>query len=275
MYIIDGKNLAREILDDLKPFFEEKKIALAVISVGEDPAVLSFIKEKSRVAGILGIEFMHFSFTADVSNKFLRAKIGEIAKKGFIKGVIVQLPLPKKFNAQYILNAIPPAKDPDLLNERSLGAFLSGRLKIIPPAARALKFILEKYGIEPASKNCVVFGSGRLIGLAVANWLMQERAAVSVVNEFSKKPEEIAKKADIVVSGVGQAGLITKKMIKKGAVVIDFGYSQQYGKIKGDIDFDSIKKRASLITPTPGGTGPILVAMLFQNLKDLMERKMS
>ena len=121
----------------------------------------------------------------------------------------------------------------------------------------------------------MVFGSGRLIGLAVANWLMQEKAAVSVVNEFSKNPEKIAKKADIVVSGVGQPNLVTKKMIKKGAAVIDFGYSQEGGKIKGDIDFDSIKKRASLITPTPGGTGPILVAMLFQNLKDLMEQKMN
>ncbi|HRY76791.1 MAG TPA: bifunctional 5,10-methylenetetrahydrofolate dehydrogenase/5,10-methenyltetrahydrofolate cyclohydrolase [Candidatus Paceibacterota bacterium] len=273
MVIVDGKNLAREVLDDLKPFFAVRKTALAVISVGDNPASSSFIKEKSRVAGVLGIEFLHFNFTSDVSNKFLRAKIGEIVRRDFIKGVIIQLPLPKKFNVQYLLNAIPVEKDPDLLNERSFGAFLTGRFKIIPPAAEVVKIILEKYGINPQGKVCAVFGAGRLVGLTVANWLTQEKATVFIINEFTKQPEKIAKKADILISGVGEPGLITKKMIKKGAVVIDFGYGLKNGKIKGDVDFEKVKKRSSLITPTPGGTGPLLVAALFQNLWDLMNKE--
>lgn len=273
MVIVDGKNLAREILDILKPFFAARKTAFAVVSVGDDLAALSFIKEKSRAAGVLGIEFLHFNFTSDVSNKFLRAKIGEIVKREFIGGVIVQLPLPKKFNVQYLLNAIPVDKDPDLLNERSFGAFLTGRFKIIPPAAETVKIILEKYGIVPRGKNCVVLGSGRLVGIPVANWLMQEKATVSILNELTKNPEKIVKKADIVISGVGKPDLVRKKMIKKGAVVIDFGYGQKNGKISGDIDFEDVKKRAGLLTSTPGGTGPLLVAALFQNLRDLMKEK--
>ncbi|MDP2855675.1 MAG: bifunctional 5,10-methylenetetrahydrofolate dehydrogenase/5,10-methenyltetrahydrofolate cyclohydrolase [bacterium] len=273
MVIVDGKNLAREILDSLRPFFVASKTAFAVISIGDDPAALSFIKEKSRAAGTLGIEFLHFNFTSDVSNKFLRAKIGEIAKRKFIKGIIIQLPLPQKFNTQYLLNVIPVDKDPDLLNERSFGAFLTGRFKIIPPAAETVKIILEKYGIVIKGKACVVLGSGRLVGLPVANWLMQEKATVFVLNEFTKNPEKIAKKADIVVASVGKPDLITKNMIKKGAIVIDFGYGQKNGKILGDVDFESVKRRAGLITPTPGGTGPLLVAALFQNLRDLMKEK--
>ena len=273
MVIVDGKNLAREILDSLRPFFAARKTAFAAISVGGDPAALSFIKEKSRVAGILGIEFLHFNFTPDVSNKFLRAKIGEITKRKFIKGVIIQLPLPQKFNAQYLLNAIPVDKDPDLLNERSFGAFLAGRFKIIPPAAETVKIILEKYGIATKEKTCVVLGSGRLVGLPVANWLIQEKATVFVLNEFTKNPEKIAKKADIVVVGIGKPDFVTKKMIKKGAIVIDFGYGQKNGKIGGDVDFENVKRRAGLITPTPAGTGPLLVAALFQNLRNLMKEE--
>lgn len=273
MVIVDGKNLAREILDDLKPFFTARKTALVVISVGADPATSSFIKEKSRVAGVLGIEFLHFNFTSDVSNKFLRAKIGEIVKRDFIKGVIIQLPLPKKFNVQYLLNAVPVDKDPDLLNERSFGAFLTGRFKIIPPAAEVVKIILEKYGLIPQGKICAVLGSGRLVGLPVANWLTREKATVFILNEFTKNQEKITKQADLVISGVGKPHFITKKMIKKGALVIDFGYGQKGGKLEGDVDFENVKKRAGLITPTPGGTGPLLVAALFQNLRDLMKKE--
>jgi methylenetetrahydrofolate dehydrogenase (NADP+)/methenyltetrahydrofolate cyclohydrolase len=270
MVIVDGKNLAREILEDLKPFFSVRKTAMAVVSVGADPVAASFIKEKSKAAGILGIEFLHFNFTSDVSNKFLRAKIGEIEKRDFIKGIIVQLPLPKKFNIQYLLNAIPIDKDPDLLNERSLGAFLTGRPTIMPPAAKTVKIILGKYGVVPQGKICVVLGSGRLVGLPVANWLMREKATVFVLNEFTKNPEKIIKKSDLVISGIGQPGLITKKMVKKGAVVIDFGYGQKNGKIGGDANLQGLEKRVALITPTPGGTGPLLVAALFQNLRDLI-----
>ncbi len=271
MVVVDGKNLAREILDGLKPFFSSKKTALAVVSIGDDMATASFIREKSRVAGLLGIEFLHFNFTPDVSNKFLRAKIGEIAKRNFIKGVIVQLPLPSKFNVQYLLNAIPVDKDPDLLNERSFGSFLSVRSKIIPPAAETVRSIFKKYRISPKEKNCVVFGSGRLVGLPVINWLLQEKATVSMINEFTKNPEKISKKADIIISGVGQPHLISRGMVKRGAIVIDFGYGQKNGKISGDVDFEKVKNRAALITPTPGGTGPILVATLFKNLRNLLK----
>jgi len=270
--IINGKNLASELIGELKPFFSERKTALAVISAGDNPAVLSFIKEKSRLAGLLGIEFLHFHFGEEISSKFLRKKINEIGRENFIKGLVVQLPLPLKFNTQYLLNAIPMEKDPDMLNERSFGSFVLGRSKILPPAVSTLKFILEKHQIDPKGKASVVLGAGRLVGLPIAVWLMQQKATVSILNEFSKKAKKFTKKADILISAVGQANLVNRKMVKRGAAVIDFGYSQKNGHFHGDVDGEEVKKRAGLITPTPGGTGPILVAMLFKNLKVLMEK---
>lgn len=268
--ILEGKKLAKEVLEELKPFFQKRKVALVLISVGKEAE--NFIKEKRRVAGELGIEFLHFHFSEEVSNKFLRRKISEIAKKDFIKGIVVQLPLPKKFNTQYILNAIPPEKDPDCLNERSFGAFALSRNKIFPPSVEALKFILEKYGINPQGKICAVLGTGRLIGLPIALYLLQQKATVLLLNEFTPQMEKWVKKAEMVISGVGKANLVNEKMVKKGAILIDFGYALEEGKVRGDLDFKNLEKKASLITPTPGGTGPLVVAFLFKNLKRLIEK---
>lgn len=272
MKIIDGKVLSLEIIDNLKPFFLKRKTAFVVVSIGDNAeASESFIREKKKIADLLGIEFLHHHFLSNVSNTFLRKKIGELAKGKNVKGIIVQLPIPKELNLQYILNAIPVDKDPDVLTEKNLGAFIANRFKILPLAAAVLDFIFKKYQIEVRGKNCVVVGSGRLVGMPIFIWLKQKGATVSVVDEFTKNPEDFIKQADIVISGVGKPKLITGKMIKDDAIIIDFGYCYDNGKLVGDIDFDSVSKRASLVTPTPGGTGPILVAQLYNNLKILIE----
>lgn len=271
MVIVDGKKLAEEILNELKLFFEQRKISLAIISVGvKNEATESFVRQKQKVADILGVKLECFNMdNGNFSNKSLRGKINEIARKKSIHSIIVQLPLPENIKTQYVLNAIPVEKDPDCLNERSLGALLAGRLKILPPAVEVVKFIFQKYYISLNNKKCVMVGVGRLVGGPIASWLMQQKGTVSVVNEFTASVQEFVSAADIVISGAGRPELIKNNWIKKGAVVIDFGCSFRDGKITGDIDWRG--SEANLVVPTPGGTGPILVAMLFSNIKKLAE----
>lgn len=273
MEIINGKNLAQEVLDELKNFFLRYKIAVAVISIGDREEGVSFIKQKQKAAAYLGIEFFHFHFDKKLSNKTIRKKINEISKKNFIKGIVLQLPLPEKFNTNALANVIPINKDVDVLNERHFGQFCLGRSKILPPAVESLKLVFEKYQIDFQNKKIGVVGLGRLIGLPIAIWLLRQKSTVFCVDIHTENPQEIIKNCDIVISGVGKANLIDEKWIKKGALVIDFGFEKQKDTISGDVNFDSIKNKVSLITPTPGGMGPILVAMIYKNLKTLITDK--
>ncbi|MCX8015998.1 MAG: bifunctional 5,10-methylenetetrahydrofolate dehydrogenase/5,10-methenyltetrahydrofolate cyclohydrolase [Patescibacteria group bacterium] len=273
MEIINGKNLAQEVLDELKNFFLHCKIAVAVISIGNKEENTSFIKQKQKAAAYLGIEFFHFHFDKNLSNKTIRKKINEISRKNFIKGIILQLPLSEKFNTNALANIIPINKDPDVLNERHFGQFCLGRSKILPPAVESLKFIFEKYKVDFQKKKIGVVGLGRLIGFPIAIWLLRQKCTVFCVDINTENPQEIIKNCDIVISGVGKANLIDERWIKNEAIVIDFGFEKQQDTISGDVNFDSIKNRVSLITPTPGGMGPILVTMIYKNLKTLIMDK--
>lgn len=273
MNIIDGKQISQEILDKLKPFFQKKKVAVAIVTVGDEKATEIFIKQKQKAAAYLSIEFLNFHFDEKISNNLLRQKINEISRRNFIKGVVIQLPLAPKFNANSLTNVIPMEKDIDVLNERHFAQFCLGRSKILPPAVASLKFIFDKYNVQLKDKICGVVGLGRLIGFPISIWLMKQKTTIFAVDINTKNPQKIIKKCDIVISGVGQAGLIDKKWLKNGAIVIDFGFERNENGIFGDVNFDSAKKRADLITPTPGGMGPILVAILFYNLKELLQSK--
>lgn len=272
MKIINGKNLAQEVLDELKPFFEKHKTAIAVISIGKE-INFSFIQQKQKAAAFLGIEFFHFHFDEKLSNKAIRKQINEIAKRNFIKGIVLQLPLPQKFNAQALANVIPIEKDVDVFNERNFGQFCLGRSNILPPSVETLKFIFEKYQIPFNEKKIGVVGIGRLIGFPIAVWLLNQKCTVVAVDVNTLDPSELIRNCDIVISGVGKPGLITDNWIKEGSVLIDFGFERHQEKISGDIDFSAAKEKASLITPVPGGTGPLLVAMIYKNLKKLIEQK--
>jgi methylenetetrahydrofolate dehydrogenase (NADP+)/methenyltetrahydrofolate cyclohydrolase len=273
MIIVDGKKLAQDILNNLKPFFRKNKTTIAIISVGNNEVINSFIKQKQRAADFLTIKFIHFKFNKNISNELLKIKIKKISKKKSINGIILQLPLPKKFNIQELINIIPKEKDVDVLNEENFGSFVLGKSKILPPSVEVVKFIFKKYNIDIKKKICGIFGLGRLVGFPILIWIAQQKATVFALDVFAQEPEKILKNCDIIISGVGSADLIKKNFIKPGAILIDFGASKINGKIKGDIDFNSLKEKAYLITPTPGGTGPILVAMIYKNLKKLIEKK--
>ena len=268
--IIDGKKLAEEIKAELKAeiFKLNKKIRLAAVEVGENPVTKKFLEQKKKFASAVGIDVRIYDLPADITTNKLRAKLGEIMHIKENIGVIVQLPLPPQINAQYILDAIIPEKDPDMLSSKSIGLFSSGRSKILPPVVGAIDYIFKAYGVRPAEKRVAVIGAGRLVGKPVAAWLINQGAAVTVIDENTADPALHTMDADIIISGAGKPKLITAAMVKDGVVAIDCGTSEAAGKLVGDFDL-AVADKAALFSPVPGGVGPVTVAMLFRNLVEL------
>lgn len=264
--IIEGRKTAEELNLETKKLLNGAGLRLAAVLVGDDPGSRRFLELKKTAAEKIGIDFRLYEFPADITTQKLRKEVVGIVKAGVNDGVIIELPLPKHINAQYILNAVSPEKDPDVLSEKAQGAFFNGRSPILPPSVEAVKTIFKKHKIELRGKNCVVFGCGILVGKPVAHWLASQNATVSAINEFTLRPADFSQQADIIVSGVGKPNLITADMIKDDAIVIDFGFATLNGKIAGDVDFESASKKASLITPVPGGIGPIVTAAVLKNL---------
>lgn len=271
--IVDGKKLAQEILEELKEERKKiaKKIRLAVVLVGENPASLSFIKQKEKIAKELDIEFSLHQYPQEIKTKELRKYINQICKSKINRGVVVQLPLPAHILTQSVLNAVLPHKDPDVLCERNLGKFYTGRLEILPPTVGAAKFILDKYQIQREGKNVLIIGRGQLVGKPLALWFIKEGSTVLVANSKSKNLKELTKWAEIIVSSAGVQNLIQKEDIQEGAVILDMAIVSENGQIKGDCCFDSVKEKAGLITPVPGGVGPLTVAFLYKNLLYLVK----
>lgn len=269
--IIDGKKIAGEILEQVAG--EVKKLKkpprLAAVLVGDIGGSRKFLELKKKAAEKVGLECRIYEFTENITTKKLRQELVGIAKAGVNHGVILELPLPPHINTQYVLNAIPSEKDVDVLSEKSQGAFFAGRTTILPPSVEAVKTILEKNSIGLQGKNCAIFGYGLLVGKPVSYWLASQGATVSIINEFTHDPKQYSLNADIIISGVGKAGLIKADIVKEEAIVIDFGYENSEGRAAGDVDFEEVSKKASLITPVPGGVGPIVIAAVFSNLLKL------
>lgn len=270
--IINGKKLADKILgelrEEIKTFQQAqgKTLRLASVLVGSDLGSKKFLELKQKAAEKIGIDFKLYEFPENISTQKLRKELNTICKASVNSGVLIELPLPKHINTQAVLNVIPQEKDIDVLSQKAQGAFFTGRSKILPPSVEAVKIIFEEQKIKLKELNAAVFGYGLLVGKPIAHWLLQEEVTVSVINEFTKNPEKFSREADLVISGIGKAETIKSDMIKKDAVVIDFGYENKKGKISGDVDFGSVSKKASLITPVPGGVGPLVIAAVLKNL---------
>src|SRR3989344_402981 len=277
MHIVDGTILAKRIIDELAArggAWKEKFCAAFLI--GENPESISFLKQKESVAKVLGLDFRTYRIADTASNDEVRKFIGTTVRGSTCGGALVQLPLPartsgskasggpEKFNEQSIVNAIPKDKDVDCLSESSLGGFYTGRGAISPPPVAALEAILREMKCDPSGKNVVVAGRGRLIGMPIIHYFLRHARTVSSVYLEHEDDMRALKEADIIVSGVGKPGLITGQHIKAGAILIDFGYGRRGGKISGDVDIESCEKTASFCTKTPGGTGPVVVAELFE-----------
>ncbi|MFH1181201.1 MAG: bifunctional 5,10-methylenetetrahydrofolate dehydrogenase/5,10-methenyltetrahydrofolate cyclohydrolase [bacterium] len=288
MVILDGKKLAEEILTNLKS--RGKKLKLAVVLVGGDSIAQIFINQKRKACEKIGVNFELFKFPTEISGTELRAEIKKIVSDSDNSGVVIQLPLPEQINdVQEILNLVPPKKDVDVLSEESLGKFSQGTLLILPPTVSGISHLLERYRINIKGKNIVIVGAGRLVGYPLALGLLRQNATVTVLNRHTQDLSSFTKKADILISGVGKPSLIKGNMVKKGVVVIDAGSAMEKRKavgdevcplrgfpssspslrLVGDVDFQSVSKKASYITPVPGGVGPLTVACLLDNLVEL------
>lgn len=268
--IIDGKKIAQEILEKLKSVPKPEKFMAAVL-VGNDESSISFLKQKEKVAKELGIDFRLYKFPADIKNDELREEVGKIAAHKTCGGVIVQLPLPEHINRHYILNVIPREKDIDVLGERALGAVYTGRNSILPPPAGVVEEVLHASRFTLHDLRVAVVGRGLLVGKPIALWLIDKARELIVMGQGADM--RILKKSDIVITGVGKAGIIKPDMLKDEAVVIDFGYDTVEGKMCGDFDSNQLLETSHQLlvsyTPTPGGTGPILVAKIFENFYSL------
>ncbi|KKT29829.1 hypothetical protein A3G55_03990 [Candidatus Giovannonibacteria bacterium RIFCSPLOWO2_12_FULL_44_25] len=279
MPIIDGKKLADEIKAELKAevLRLNKKIRLAVIKVGEDKVAEKFLEQKKKFGSAVGIDVRVYGLLIDISTNELRKKLAEIVHIKENTGIVVQLPLPKQINTQYILDGIVSEKDPDMLSSKSVGLFSSGRSKILPPVVGAIDHIFKAYGVSLTAKKVTVIGAGRLVGKPVAIWLINQGAAVTVIDEHIADPTLHTINADIVISGVGEPGLINTDMVRNGVVAIDCGTSvgssdaRSERALLGDID-PKVAEKASLFSPVPGGVGPLTIAMLFKNLVELAKK---
>ncbi|HEY4496581.1 MAG TPA: bifunctional 5,10-methylenetetrahydrofolate dehydrogenase/5,10-methenyltetrahydrofolate cyclohydrolase [Candidatus Paceibacterota bacterium] len=268
MQKISGQEISESIINHLKAFKLPKKI-FAVFLVGEDPISVNFIKQKEEACGRLGIDFRLYSFSESKTNDELRREIGDIVKQSSVGGAVIQLPLPRKVNKQYVLNVLPKEKDLDVLGERALGAFYAGRSLVLPPAVGVIERLVEEYKINLEVSNVVVVGLGSLIGKPISVWLMGKVKILNLVD--SRGDIDIIRSADLIISGAGKASIIDPGILRKGASVIDFGYDYLDGKLRGDLDISdpSRLKHLNAYTPTPGGTGPILVAKLLENFYKL------
>jgi len=276
--IIDGKEIAKGILNKLNSLPKPGKF-LAAVLVGDDESSVSFLKQKEKVAKELGVDFRLYTFPKEIKNDDLRDEVRKIADHKTCGGVIVQLPLPEGVNAQYVLNAIPREKDVDVLGERALGAFYADRNPVVPPAVGVVQEILVACRLPLVASSVAVVGVGALVGKPVSMWLTRRVKELRLLHKGSDFG--MLQGADIVILGAGQVGIVTPEMLKANACVIDFGYDAG----KGDFDASSLKSQISRLgrgspgaanlkfefsyTPTPGGTGPILVAKLFENFYKL------
>ncbi len=266
--IIDGRKIAAEIYESLKTRPKPDKFLGAAVA-GEDPASLNFLKQKEKAAQEVGVEFRLYKLSPGLKTDELRAEIGRLAGAKTCGGFLVQLPLPEGVSQHYVLNAIPKDKDVDVLSEAGLGAFYTGRGKITPPSAAVVEEILGRSNIDLRRANVVLMGAGFLIGKPVGFWLQKRVAELTVLDKESVHLREKLKEADVVISGAGAAGLFSAANLKPGVLVIDFGWNRKDGKTMGDFDPAGAEEKNISYTPTPGGTGPILVAKLLQNFFDL------
>lgn len=277
--IVSGHTIAASIYQRLKkqvPALIKRGYTpkLGVVLVGNHKPSQTYVRKKGEAAAACGVEFILVHLSSRISTTQLIAEVKKLQQPKYgLTGLIVQLPLPKQVNTGKVLESIAPSIDVDCLTQTNLGKLVTGSYWIEPPTPGAIVEILKYHHVTLNGANVVIIGAGSLVGRPLANMLMHEEATVSVLNRSTKNPAQYTKQADIIVTGVGKHGVLTGKMMKKGAVVVDAGVSFIGTKMYGDIEFTSVSKQASIVTPTPGGVGPLTVAKLIENTVKCAQKK--
>ena len=266
--ILDGKALAGRIKEELrcKCGHLARAPQLAVVLVGDDPASAIYVRNKERDCRECGIDCRDHRLAADTTQEALLALIRKLNRDDSVDGILVQLPLPGHLDGAQVLRAIDPDKDVDAFHPENVGRLLLGQPRYLPCTPAGILALLREYAIDPAGKHCVVVGRSNIVGKPLALLLLQADATVTVCHSKTPDLADQCRRADILVSAAGQAGLITADMVRPHAVVIDVAMNRGAdGRLCGDVDFGAAAQRADYITPVPGGVGPMTRAMLMEN----------
>lgn len=269
--ILDGKQIAKDYrqgLQDQVEALKEKGFTpkLSVILVGNDGASQSYVRSKKKAAEKIGMisEIVHLEETA--TEEEVLNELNRLNNDDSVSGILVQLPLPKQVSEQKILEAINPDKDVDGFHPINIGKLYIDEQTFVPCTPLGIMEILKHADIDLEGKNAVVIGRSHIVGQPVSKLLLQKNASVTILHSRSKDMASYLKDADVIVSAVGKPGLVTKDVVKEGAVIIDVGNTpDENGKLKGDVDYDAVKEIAGAITPVPGGVGPLTITMVLNN----------
>ena len=270
--IIDGKNLAKKIRQELKEECDELKNnginpKLAVIMVGDDPASKVYVRNKSRACEEVGIEYEEFILKDETTQEKLIELIKKLNNDKIINGILLQSPIPKHLNINEAFKAITYMKDVDGFTPSSVGKLCIGEDTFISCTPYGVMKMFEEYNIDLTGKDVVILGRSNIVGKPLIQCCLQKNATVTVCHSKTKNLAEHTKRADVVISAIGQSKFVKEDMVKDGAVIIDVGINRgEDGKLTGDVDFENVEKKASYITPVPGGVGPMTIAMLMNNV---------
>lgn len=270
--LIDGKNLAKKIREELKEECEELKKKninpkLAVIMVGNDPASKVYVKNKSKACNEIGIDYEEFILDEKTTQEELINLINRLNDDKTINGILLQSPIPKTLNINDAFKAITYTKDVDGFTPSSVGKLCIGEDTFVSCTPYGVMKMFDEYNIDLTGKDVVVLGRSNIVGKPLIQCCLQKNATVTVCHSRTQNLAEHTKRADVVISAIGQSRFVKENMIKDGAIIIDVGINRgEDGKITGDVDFENVEKKASFITPVPGGVGPMTIAMLMNNV---------
>ena len=268
--LLDGKIMAAELEEELKQrvdaLFEKGCTpGLTVILVGEDPASQTYVSNKEKACARLGIRSETLRMPESTTQEELEAQIIRANQDPSIHGILVQLPLPRHLDSDRALSLILPEKDVDGFHDINAGRLSRGLDCVVACTPKGALHMLKKAGIELSGKEAVVVGRSNIVGKPMALLLLQENATVTVCHSRTADLAAHTRRADILVAAIGKPRFITADMVKDGAVVVDVGINRVDGKLCGDVDFENVEKKASWITPVPGGVGKMTIAMLMDN----------
>ena len=269
--IIDGKKISEQMKEELKDKVAKlkaqgKKVTLAVVQVGDDPASSVYVNNKKKTCAYIGIGSLSYELSKEAKEEELLSLIEELNGREDVNGILVQLPLPPHMDEQKVIGAISPKKDVDGFHPFNVGALSIGQKGFVSCTPAGIIELLKRSCIEIEGKECVVIGRSNIVGKPMALLLLRENGTVTIAHSKTKNLKEIAKRADILIVAVGKAKMITKEYVKEGAVVIDVGiHRNEQNKLCGDVDYEDVFPICSALTPVPGGVGPMTIAMLMNN----------
>ena len=276
--IIDGKKISAEIKEELKEQVAQLKKdgiegSLAVIQVGNDPASSVYVRNKKKACEYIGIGSKSYELPESTTQEELLNLIADLNQDDAVNGILVQLPVPAHIDEKTIINAISPAKDVDGFHPESVGSLTIGQKVFVSCTPAGIIELLKRSNVEIDGKNCVIVGRSNIVGKPMALLMLKENATVTITHSHTKNLKEICSQADILIVAIGKKEFITGEYIKENAVVIDVGiHRDENNKLSGDVKYDEAEPKASMITPVPGGVGPMTIAMLMHNCVKAMIR---